>query len=131
MTKKTRRKFTQEQRDKAVDEYLSGERSAQQIAEELNTDVQTIYRWKVTREEKSKGARIDELIEEGNSRDQAQRILDLEFEIEEYKKKLAEQVLMVELLKKSPRSKPLVQESELTGLIKTTRKLGRKKGRVK
>ncbi len=131
MTKKTRRKFTNEQRNKAVDDYLSGERSAQQIAEELDTDVQTIYRWKVTREEKSKGVRIDELIEEGNSRDQAQRILDLEFEIEEYKKKLAEQVLMVELLKKSPRSKPLVQESELTGLIKTTRKLGRKKGRAK
>ena len=94
-------------------------------------DVQNLYKWKVARDEKIKGARIDELLEEGNSIDSAQRILDLELQIEEYKKKLAEQVLMVDLLKKSPRSTPLQPESELTGLIKTTRKSARKKGRAK
>ena len=72
MTKKSRKRFTQEQRDKAVDDYLSGERTAAQIAQDLDTDVQNIYRWKVVREENSKGVRLDELIEEGNSRDQAQ-----------------------------------------------------------
>lgn len=131
MSKKTRRKFTQDQRDKAVDDYLSGERSASQIAIDLDTDVQTIYRWKVLREEKLKGARVHELLDEGQSRDSVQRIYELEQELEEYKRKLAEQVVINDLLKKSPRSIALVQESELTGLIRTTKKLGRKKGRAK
>ena len=123
MTKKTRRKFTQEQKDRALEDYLSGARSAQQIAEDLQTDVQTIYRWKVAREEKAKGIRLDELVDEGNSIDQAQRILDLELELEAYQKKVAEQAVMLDLLKKSRGLSYLPQESELTGLIKTTRKL--------
>lgn len=131
MTKKTRKKFTKEQRDKAVDDYLSEARSAQQIATDLQTDVQNIYRWKVLREEKAKGARVDELLEEGVSKAHANRILELEEEIEVYKKKLAEQVVINDLLKKVPRPRPLVQESELTGLIKTTKKSDRKRKRVK
>tara|TARA_Y100000031_G_C8205361_1_gene378389 strand:+ start:242 stop:637 length:396 start_codon:yes stop_codon:yes gene_type:complete len=131
MTKKTRRKFTQEQKDRALEDYLSGARSAQQIAEDLQTDVQTIYRWKVAREEKAKGIRLDELVDEGNSIDQAQRILDLELELEAYQKKVAEQAVMLDLLKKSRGLSYLPQESELTGLIKTTRKLDRKKRRSK
>jgi transposase-like protein len=47
------KKFTQEQRDKAVDDYLSGEQSAHQVAIELGADVQSIYRWKTLREEKT------------------------------------------------------------------------------
>ncbi len=131
MTKKTRRKFTQAQRDKAVDDYLSGERSASQIAIDLDTDVQTIYRWKVLREEKLKGARVDELLDEGKTIDSAQRILELELEIEAYQKKVAEQAVMLDLLKKSRGLSRFQFESELTGLIKTTKKLGRKKGRAK
>ncbi len=131
MTKKTRRKFTQEQKDRALEDYLSGARSAQQIAEDLQTDVQTIYRWKVAREEKAKGIRLDELVDEGNSIDQAQRILDLELELEAYQKKVADQAVMLDLLKKSRGLSYLPQESELTGLIKTTRKLDRKKRRSK
>ena len=114
-----------------MEDYLSGARSAQQIAEDLQTDVQTIYRWKVAREEKAKGIRLDELVDEGNSIDQAQRILDLELELEAYQKKVAEQAVMLDLLKKSRGLSYLPQESELTGLIKTTRKLDRKKRRSK
>lgn len=130
MKKKTRKRFTQQQKDEALEDYHSGVRSAQQIAEDLNTDVQSIYRWKVARDEKAKGTRIDELIDEGNSPVQAKRILELEQEIEEYKKKLAEQVLINDLLKKLQcgNSQP---ESELTGLIRTTKKSDRKKRRVK
>lgn len=131
MTKKTRKKFTQAQRDKAVDDYLSGERSASQIAIDLDTDVQTIYRWKVLREEKHKGARVEELMDGGQTKDSAQRILELELEIEAYQKKVAEQAVMLDLLKKFRGLSHFQFESELTGLIKTTKKLGRKKGRAK
>ena len=129
--KKPRRKFTQEQRDQAVDDYLSGQRSANQIAEDLGTEVQNIYRWKTVREEKAKGVRIDELIGEGNSQDQARKILLLELELEEYKKKLAEQVLINDLLKKIQTPTDLVPESELSGLIETSKSLVRKRKRVK
>lgn len=128
---KTRRKFTKEQKDQAIDDYLSGARSAQQIAADLETDVQAIYRWKTVREEKEKGARFDELIEEGNSYGQAKKIVELEAEIEEYKKKLAEQVIINDLLKKLQTSKNSQPESELTGLIKTTKKLNQKRKPVK
>lgn len=126
---KKRRKFTKEQRDQAVDDYVSGARSANQIAKDLDTDVQNIYRWKTMREEKAKGVRIDELMEEGRDRQSAEIILNLELEKDEYKKKLAEQIVMVDLLKKI--HYPSQQESELTGLIRTTRKSGRKGGRAK
>ena len=127
MTKKTRRKFTQAQRDKAVDDYLSGERSASQIAIDLDTDVQTIYRWKVLREEKLKGARIDELLDEGQSKDSAQRILELELEIEAYQKKVAEQAVMLDLLKKIPRVNSLSVRERIDWIDQNYKKVGSKK----
>ena len=78
MDKKKRRKFTQEQRDQAVENYLSGARSAQKIADDLGIEVQRIYRWKTVKEEKAKGSRIEELIAEGNSKETASRILNME-----------------------------------------------------
>ena len=127
--KKTRRRFSQDQRDQAVEEYVSGTRSAQQIADELGIEVQRIYRWKTLKEETAKGTRIEELITEGFSKEAAGKILNLELENIEYKKKLAEQIVIVDLLKKI--QNPSQQESELTGLINTTRKLGRKRGGAK
>ena len=76
MTKKTRKRFTQEQRDWAVDSYLSGEKSAQEVATELGIDVQNIYRWKTVREEKAKGLRVEELMAEGNTKVMAQKLLE-------------------------------------------------------
>ena len=129
MSKKVRSKFTQEQKDKAVEEYLSGAKTAQEIAKELDTHVKNIYNWKTVNEEKAKGVRVEELVEEGYSKEAANRILNLELENELYKKKLAEETLKVELLKKIPSLSQ--QESELTGLINTVRKLDRKKRHVK
>ena len=126
---KEKSKLTQEQRDKAVDEFLSGARSAKEIAKDLNIDSSNIYHWKTAREEKKKGVRVEELIGEGYSKEAANRILNLELENEEYKKKLAEQIVIVDLLKKI--QNPSQQESELTGLINTTRKLDRKRRHVK
>jgi len=131
MTKKTRKKFTPQQRTQAVDDYTSGCKTAQQIAQELDTDVQNIYRWKTVQEEKAKGARIEELIGEGSSLAQAKRIFELEQENEQYKKKLAEQVLIVDLLKKLPGNEIYQSESELIGLIRTTSDLDRKRKRRK
>lgn len=131
MTKKARKKFTPEQKRQAVEEYLCGDKSAAQIAEELETEAQSIYRWKSAQEEQKKDLRIDELINEGNSYNQAKKILELELEIQEYKNKLAEQVLINDLLKKLQTPASLQPESELTGLIRTANKSARKTKRVK
>lgn len=127
MARKYRKRFTPEQRNKAIDEYVSGSKSAQEVAEELGTDVANIYRWKTVREEKAKGSRIDDLIGEGNTLAQAKKILELEAEMEEYKKKIAEQLIIIDLLKKLQTSNSSAPESELTGLIRTSRKLDQKR----
>lgn len=131
MTKKARNRFTQQQKDRAIDDYLSGERTARQIADELQTDVQNIYRWKVAREEKAKGIRFEELIDEGNSREMAQKLLEKEQEIEVYKKKIAELTIINDLLKKLPGNENFQYESELSGLIDTIDKSDRKRKRAK
>jgi len=124
--RKPRKTFTQEQRKKAVEEYISGSKSAAQIAAELGTDPTHIYRWKVATEEKAKGARIDALEAEGHDPEAARKILKLEEELEEYKKKVGEQSLIIDLLKKLPQrsSRP---ESELSGLIDTMKSSARKR----
>ena len=127
MTKKYRKRFTTDQRDKAIDEYVSGAKTAQEVAQELGTDVANVYRWKTVREEKAKGSRIEELIDQGGTLAQAKRIVELEQELEEYKKKLAEEVVINNLLKKLQTSTSSPPESELTGLIRTTRKLDQKR----
>lgn len=127
MTKKYRKRFTTDQRDKAIDEYVSGAKAAQEVAQEIGTDVSNVYRWKTVREEKAKGSRIEELLDEGSTLAQAKRILELELELEEYKKMLAQEVVINNLLKKLQTSNSSAPESELTGLIRTTRKLDQKR----
>lgn len=127
MSRKYRKRFTPEQKEKAIDEYVSGAKTAQEVALELNTDVANVYRWKTVREEKAKGSRIEELIGEGNTLVQAKRILELEAEMDEYKKKIAEQSIIIDLLKKLQTSNSSTPESELTGLIRTTKKLDLKR----
>lgn len=127
MGRKPRRQFTDEQKRRAVDEYVSGRRTVEQIAAELNVNSGMIYKWRVQLDEKAKGARIDELESQGLSTQAARKILQLEAEIEEYQKKVAQQSVIIDLLKKlqtSPNSQP---ESELTGLIDTAKRLARSK----
>lgn len=131
MTKKTRKKFSQEIKDKAVDEYLAGEKTANEIAAEFEIDVQNIYRWKTLRDENAKGVRIEELMTEGNSKAMAEKLLEKELEIEAYKKKVAELTVINDLLKKLPGNENFQQENELLGLIKTTNKSARRKKPVK
>jgi transposase-like protein len=124
--RRQRRTFTPEQRKKAVEEFVSGSKSAIEIAAELGIDPTHVYRWKVASEEKAKGARIDALEAEGHDPEAARKILKLEEELEEYKKKVGELTLINDLLKKIPqRSSP--SESELSGLIETMKSSARKR----
>ena len=125
------KRFSHQERLKAIQEYTSGKKSAIELAAELGTVPQTIYRWKSAYTETQKGIRFDELIAEGNSREQAKTIQQLELQIEAYKSKLAEQIMINDLLKKIQYPKISVQESELNGLIETTSKLAKKRKPVK
>lgn len=131
MAKKTRKKFSEEEKRKAVTDYVSEARTAQQIANELGTDIQAIYRWRTFYDEQKKGLRLSELQAEGSSQELAERIIRLQDEVEAYQKKVAEQAIMLDLLKKLRMSGRFQPESELSGLIATTKKLDLKKKRVK
>lgn len=129
---KSRKYFDESIKRKAVDDYVSGRRSADEVAAELGIVRGQLYKWRVQLEEHDKGARTEELESMGHSKTEARKIQSLEAEIEEYKKKVAEQSLIIDLLKKlragSTNSQP---ESELTGLIRTTKNLDRKGGPAK
>lgn len=116
---KPRRKFSYEIKSKAVDDYVSGRKSAAQVAAELETSVGQIYSWRVQLEERAKGARIDELSSNGRNPEDALFILQLQKERDAYQKTVGEQTVIIELLKKRLRSTSSQQRSELTGLIET------------
>lgn len=129
--RKKRVTFTDEQKQAAVDEYVSGRKRAEDIARELEIPQGYLYKWRVQLEEKAKGARVEELESMGHSKNDARKIQSMEDELEEYKKKVAEQSLIIDLLKKLQTPKSLQPESELTGLIRTTKNLNRKSGPAK
>jgi len=126
---KPRRKFTEEVKRQAVDDYVSGRKSAAQVAAAHETSVGQIYSWRVQLEEKDKGAKIDELEASGRSREDALFILQLQKERDAYQKTVGEQTLIIELLKKRLMSTNSQQRSELTGLIETLERSVQKRGR--
>ena len=127
----SRKRFSAEIRAKAVEEYTSGLKTAQELADELGAVAQSIYRWTAAHTENKKGIRLEEIIADGNTRNQAKKIQQLELQIDAYKIKLAEQMLINDLLKKLPGNENFQSESELNGLIETTSKLARKRKPVK
>lgn len=129
--KKTRRIFTDEQKRQAVDDYVSGRRSCAEVAAELGVAQGLVYKWKAAFDEEARDARLSELEGEGHSRAQARKIQQLEDELAAYQKKVAEQAVIIDLLKKLQTSKSFQHESELSGLIGTMKKSDRKKGPVK
>jgi transposase-like protein len=124
--KEPRRKFTEEQKRKAVDEYLTGTKTAMEVANELTIAVGLIYRWKAEFERAAKDQRIEDLTGSNISRAAAIKIQQQEDEIAAYQKKLAELMLINDLLKKLQTSPPSVRESELAGLIATHKKSAQK-----
>lgn len=131
MAKKTRRNLSEETKRKAVADYVSETKTAQQIANELGTDPQSIYRWRTFYDEQKKGLKLSELQGEGCPQELAERLIRQQDEIEAYQKKVAEQAIMIDLLKKLRISGRFQPESELSGLIATTKKSDQKKKRVK
>lgn len=131
MAKKTRKKFTEEEKRQAVADYVSESRTAQQIANELGTDIQAIYRWRTFYDEQKKGVKLSELEFLGASHELAERIIRQQDEIEAYQKKVAEQALIIDILKKLRKLGPLPPESELSGLIAMEIKSAQKKQRAK
>ena len=131
MSKKTRRKFTDEQKQEIVDAYVSGAKTTQELALEHNIAQGLIYRWKSDQNLKAKNSRIDELTESGVTRAMAIKIQQQEAEIEAYQKKVAEQAVIIDLLKKLPAQTSFQSESELSGLIDTMKRSVRKPKRVK
>ena len=125
---KPRRHFSDEIKRQAVEGFVSGRRSAAEISTELGVAQGVIYRWRVQLEEQSQGIRIGELEAEGRSPEDAKRIQRLEEELTEYKRKVGEQTLIIDLLKKLRRSGIYLPESELSGLIDTIKFSARRRG---
>jgi transposase-like protein len=121
MGKQTRRSWSRQQKQEAVSDYVSGRQTAAEIAADMDVPVGQVYRWKTQLESRKEVERLDELEREGQSPEDARRIRDLELQLEEYKRKLAEQTLINDLLKKVVDSKSSQSERELTGLINTAR----------
>ena len=122
MTQKTRKKYPEEVKAKAVADYLSGAKTAKQIAQELDLEVHVIYAWRAAADDKNRNQGLLGLQLEGFSPEAAELITRKNEEIEVYQKKVAELSVMVDLLKKLQTSGPYQRESELSGLIATTMK---------
>jgi transposase-like protein len=131
MQKRIKRKFSEEQKRKAVDEYVSGRKSAEEVAAECGVTSGMIYKWRIRFDEQAKGIRIEELESQGMSTQAARKILEQQAIIEAYEKKVAQQAIIIDLLKKLQTSASFQPESELSGLIDTTRKLARSRKPVK
>jgi transposase-like protein len=131
--RKPKKFFDEKTKRQAVDDYVSGRRSAQEVADSLGIRLGMIYKWRVQLDERDKGARIEELEEKAQVSPEAaaRMIADLQAEIVEYQKKLAEQTVIADLLKKRLHSKSSQERSELTGLIETLERAAQKRGRAK
>ena len=125
---KQENKYTKEQKQKAVTDYKSGKKTAKQIAKELGSgDLNLVHRWKYQFEENSKGERIDSIERNGHAADSARIIRELENEILEYQKIVAEQAVVLELLKKHRNQKSSVFAKRSSGLTDTIRQLDPKR----
>ena len=125
---KTRRKFTIQEKQKAVADYQSGKKTAKQIAIDFDSkDLNLVHRWKYELETKAAGERVEELKAGGHAVDAARRIRELEAEVVEYQKVVAEQAVIVELLKKHRMQGNSVFEKRYSGLTETIRQLEQKR----
>jgi len=129
-SRKTRQQYSNEYKQKIVDEYLRGEITTSALAEREGIERGQIYTWKTQLAEKTRSARIESIAdEEGVTLDQARRIKELEEELEATQKKLAQTILINDLLKKlQPNSQ---YEKKSSGYTETKQLVDRSKGRRK
>lgn len=127
MSKKPNRVFSEELKRQAVDDFVSGRKSAAQLSVELSVGTNLIYRWRSEIESKARGNKIENLESQGLDSKLAKRFLEFEDEIAIYKTKIAEQAIHIDLLKKLRGLGSSQPESELTGLINIVKASGRKR----
>lgn len=128
---KPRRQFSDELKRQIVDDYVSGRKTAAELAIQHGIVQGIIYKWKVWCDEQAKGERIGALESQGHDPQAARRIQQLEAEVVEYQKKVGQLTVINELLKKLHSTPNSPHESELSGLIGTMKLSERKRRPVK
>lgn len=111
----SRRKYTIEFKRQLVDAYLSG-KSIDELGREHNIHPQMIYKWKSELEERIRSGRVKELESVGLPGHIARKIQELEEQNQEFQRKIGEQAVMIDLLKKLRQSKNSASESDVSGL---------------
>ena len=127
---KRRTNYELEYKRRIVGEYLAGTISAQALADREGLERDQIYKWRVQLDQRARSERIGAIAqEEGVSVEQARRIRELEEELAETQKKLAQTVLENDLLKKLQPNSPFAKRS--SGYIETKQLLARSRGPAK
>jgi|688.fasta_scaffold365693_1 transposase-like protein len=130
-TKKNRKKYDLAYKRKVVQEYLEGKLTAQQIADREGLIPGQIYNWRVQVENRARHERLEAIQIENpeTTLEQAKRIQELEEELADYRQKVADQSMMIDLLKKLQPGSPYVKK--LSGYAEIKSSLGRSKRRPK
>lgn len=131
MSKKPKRKFSDELKRKAVDEYTSGRKTAAEVAQEHDVAQGQVYQWKIQLEERRVKGRVSDLETEGRSPSDARLIQRQEDEIALYQKKIAELTLVNDLLKKLQTSANYQQLKSASGYDEIAELLAQSKKRAK
>lgn len=119
-------KYPEKTKRKAVEEFNSGKKSAQQLADELGyKDTTRIYSWKAQYAEASKGRQVLADDPKDSNCDLLKRLSELEMENDELKKSLGEKSLIIDLLKTLPENS--LYEKNANGLTKTIKDLAVKR----
>lgn len=131
--KKPRKHYDLEYKRRIVQEYLQGGIKSAELAKREGIERGEIYKWKAQLDNLARRERVDELVEDGASIDQARRIRELEEQLQTTQLKLAQSVvereLLEELVKKTDPSSPFAKRSSSFVDIKSA--LARSKGRSK
>lgn len=125
--KNRNQKYDPEFKQRIVSEFIAGDLSAAEIAKREGITTAHIYNWKSKLESRAKQRRIDVLVDEGSSVEQARKILELEEELADARHTIAVYAMANEFLK-SLQTKP---EKKSSGYIETKRSWDRSKRRVK
>lgn len=130
-TKKNRKKYDLAYKRKVVQEYLEGKLTAQQIADREGLIPGQIYNWRVQVENRARHERLEAIQIENpeTTLEQAKRIQELEEELADYRQKVADQSMMIDLFKKLQPGSPYVKK--LSGYAEIRSSLGRSKRRPK
>lgn len=119
-------KYSEEIKRKSVEDFNSGKKTAQQLADELGyKDTTRIYSWKTQYAEASKGRPVPTDDPKDSNNDLLRRLTELEMENDELKKSLGEKSLIIDLLKKLPGNS--LYEKNANGLTKTIKDLAVKR----